>query len=53
MIMRSGYLCKICNVIFKSEEEVLKHFIEKHSRIVMIKLEEFICSHQFLDEETN
>lgn len=49
MMMRPGYLCELCNTIFKTKEEVLQHFIMEHTNVAMVKLKEFIMPHQYLD----
>lgn len=51
MIMRMGKLCELCNTVFKTDEEVLQHFIKEHPNVAMVKLKEFIISDQYIDIE--
>lgn len=51
MIMRMGHLCELCNTIFKSDKEVLQHFIMEHTNVAKVKLREFIVPHEYMDTE--
>lgn len=53
MIMRMGILCKLCNTIFKSDKEALQHFIMEHTDVAKVKLEEFLVSSQYMDDESD